>query len=248
MDNERPANFSFEDAYLQVADICDRAEFRERIAGSHALGELRISGLPNRNGVRQDIPPLVLIDYRLAFGTGGRDAMAVRTNLAARWLPADDLKPPRRSQRPLSFRAARDLDWRFAPHSTPAPQPGRLLLAENATEIDERAYRAIRRACARAKPGDAPAAFTDLQLGRKEFDRFFRKTAAKAPRPISEHDMREMLQLAVANKEPEKVFGVRDAQNLLNKTGRPYNRQWVRNIMKELSFGRRRGRPPKVIK
>jgi hypothetical protein len=249
MGEEPPANLSFEDGYLRVAD-CGRAEFLKTIAHSHALGKVWMSGLPNGKGERCEFRSLMSTDYRLAFGTCGRGAMAVRKDLAAIWLPADDLNPRRQPRWPLSFRAAaRDLDWRFPPLSTPAPQPGRLLLAENDTEIDERAYRAIMRVSAMPKPGDAPAAFADLQLSWKEFVKLFRKRPANgAGRPISEHDMREMLQLAEANKEPGKVFGVRDAQTLLKKSGRPFDRRTMRTIVNELSSGRGPGRPPKVTK
>jgi|SRR5580704_13664 hypothetical protein len=119
MDNERPANFSLEDGYLRVAGACGRAEYLERLAHYHALGKLRVSGLPNGTGERRDIPLLGLIDYRLAFGTDGRGTLAVRKDLAAISLPADDLKPPRGNQWPLSFRAARNLDWQLGGRSRP---------------------------------------------------------------------------------------------------------------------------------
>jgi hypothetical protein len=251
MGNERPANFSFEDAYLQVADVCDRAEFRERIASYHALGELRISGLPNGTGVRQDIPPLTLIDYRLAFGTGGRDTMAVRKNLAATWLPAADVNPPRRNQWPLSFRAAPDLDWRFPPLSTPAPQPGRLLLAENDTEIDERAYRAIMRVRTISKPGDAPAAFTNLRLGGKEFIKLFRirKAPSAAPagaRALTEATVRQILQAKIDERGPGIAFSQREAVALVYGIDPKFSREVVRSIMRELTGSRRAGRPRKI--
>ena len=88
MGSERPTNavaashLSLEDGYLQVAGVCDRAEYLER-AHYHASGELPVTGWPNERGERQGIPPG---DYRFAFGTDGRDAMAVRKNLAAKWL------------------------------------------------------------------------------------------------------------------------------------------------------------------
>ena len=157
--------------------------------------------------------------------------MAVRKDLAGKWLH--------------KIRASQIAGWMGEQLPTPPP---RRLLAEGDVEIDERAYRAIMRVCRRAKPGDAPLAFTNLQLDGKEFIKLFRKTPAKgARRPISEHDMREMLQLAKADKEPGKVFGVRDAQTLLDKTRRPYDRDLMRTIMRNLS-GRGPGRPRKVIK
>ncbi len=197
-----------------------------------------MSGRPNGpRAKRRGISPLELIDYRLAFGTDGRGAMAVHKNLAAKWL---------RDGRSIAHLLAGGPP----PRSTQAPEPRRRLLPENATEIDDRAYRAIGLAViaarARAKPDDASLVFTDLQLGAEEFLKLFRERPAKdaGRRPISEHDMREML-LAEANKDPLKVFGVRDAQTLLDKTRRPYDRDLMRTIMRNLS-GRGPGRPRKV--
>ena len=261
MGEEPPANLSFEDGYLRVAGDCGRAKFLKTIAHSHALGKFRISGLPKGKGERRELPSLMSTDYRLAFGTGGRGAMAVRKDLAAKWLPGKINEPTSSNTRPSRWLGPRDSEWlgpsnppssewRAPPRSAPSPQPGRLLLAENDTEIDERAYRAIMRVCAMSKPGDAPAVFADLQLSWKEFVKLFppKRPAKGAGRPISEHDMREMLQLAEANKEPGKVFGVRDAQAVLNKTGRPYDRHTMRTIVNELSLGRGPGRPRKVMK
>lgn len=235
MVGETPPFFSFEDAYLQVADIWDRAGYLERLTLHHTSGKLPVTGWPNGTGERRGIPPG---DYRFAFGTDGRGAMAICKNLAAKWL---------RGPMPWQLLAGANpsSDWRTPPPRSP---PARRLLAEGATEIDRRAYRAIMRECRRAKPGDAPLVFTDLQLGAKEFVKLFRKRPAKAAgrRPISEHDMRKTLQLAAAKNEPGKVFGVRDAQTLLNKTERPYDRDLMRTIVNELSSGRGPGRPRKV--
>jgi hypothetical protein len=255
MGNERPANFSLEDFYLRVSDFCGRAEFLERV---HAIGKLAMSGRPNGEG--RPIPLPTSTDYRLAFGTDGTGAMAVRKDLAAKWLPGEIDEPSNSNSRmrPSRWLGPRysewlgpgSRDWRAPPRSTPASR--RRLLPENATEIDDRAYRAIRRACARAKPGDAPAAFTDLQLGSKEFIKIIKifHEAEVAGRPISHRDMFEMLRTekAIKEQEPGKVFGVRDAGTLLRKTKRPFNRGMMRIVMKELSPGRQRGRPPKVIK
>jgi hypothetical protein len=252
MDNERPANFSLEDGYLRVAGACGRAEYLERLAHDHALGKLRVSGLPNGTGERRDIPLLGLIDYRLAFGTDGRSTLAVRKDLAAISLPADDLKPPRGNQWPLSFRAARNLDWRFPPLSTPAPQPGRLLLGENDTEIDERAYRAIMRVCAMAKPGDAPPAFTNLQIGGgKEFIKLFRirkapSAASAGARALTEATVRQILQAKIDESEPGKCFSQEKAVRLVQGIDRQFDREEVRKIMRELTDNRPRGRP-KII-
>jgi hypothetical protein len=252
MDNERPANFSLEDGYLRVAGACGRAEYLERLAHYHALGKLRVSGLPNGTGERRDIPLLGLIDYRLAFGTDGRGTLAVHKNLAAKWLPGDGLtiSKTRASKWPLFAPRNPSSDWRTPPpRSTPAPEPGRRLLAEGDTEIDQRAYRAIMRACARAKPGAAPAAFTDLQLSGKEFIKLFHKGAGKAPadaRALTASAAREILRKAIAEKnrnEAGKAFSQRLAVTHVQSIDPQFDREEVRKIMRELTDNRPRGRP-----
>jgi hypothetical protein len=107
MGNERPANFSFEDG-LQVAGVCDRAEYLERLALYHAGGKLPVSGWPNGTGERRGIPPT---DYRLAFGTNGRGAMAVRKDLAAKWLPGKIDEPTSSKTRPSRWLGPRYSEW-----------------------------------------------------------------------------------------------------------------------------------------
>ena len=247
MGEEPPASLSFEDGYLRVAGACGRAEYLERLAHSHALGKLPMSGLPNGKGERRFIPSIMSTDYRLAFGTGGRGAMAVRKDIAARWLPgvADVSPAPRRNQWPLSFRRACDLDWRFPPLSTAAPQPRRLLLAESDTEIDERAHRVIMRVCATPKPGDAPAAFTGLQLSWKEFVKLFHKGSGTAPadaRALTAAAAREILRKAIAENPSLSQSA---AVALIKSIDPQFDREEVRKIMRELTDNRPRGRPNK---
>jgi hypothetical protein len=249
MGNERPANFSFEDG-LQVAGVCDRAEYLERLTLYHAGGKLPVSGWPNGTGERRGIPST---DYRLAFGTDGRGAMAVRKDLAAKWLPGDGLtiSKTRASKWPLFAPRNPSSDWRTPPpRSTPAPEPGRRLLAENDTEIDERAYRAIMRAC-RSKPGDAPLAFTNLQLGGKEFIKLFRirKAPGAAPagaRALTEATVRQILQAKIDERGPGRAFRQREAVALVYGIDPKFSREAVRSIMRELTGSRRAGRPRKI--
>jgi hypothetical protein len=72
--------------------------------------------------------------------------------------------------------------------------------------------------------------------------------ANAGPPPISEHAMRKMLHQADTDKEPGSVFGMRDAQTVLDKTGRSYNRNMMRDIVNELSEWRGPGRPSKAVK
>jgi hypothetical protein len=207
MVGEKPPFFSFEDAYLQVADVCNRAGYLERL--NHALGKLPVSGRPNGRGKRRDIPLLELIDYRLAFGTDGRGAMAVHKNLAAKWL---------HDGRSIAHLLAGGPPLR----STPAPEPGRRLLAENVTEIDDRAWRAIRRAIRRAarapaKPDDASLVFTDLQLGAKEFLKLFHKGPGAAPA-----DARALTTAASRKKyDTEKMKAAKTVLKQVFPEGRP---------------------------
>jgi hypothetical protein len=257
MGNERPANFSFEDG-LQVAGVCDRAEYLERLTLYHAGGKLPVSGWPIGTSERRGIPPT---DYRLAFGTDGRGAMAVRKDLAAKWLPGKVDEPTSSKTRPSRWLGPRysewlgpgnppSSEWRAPPRSAPSPQPGRPLLAENDTEIDERAYRAIMRAC-RSKPGDAPLAFTNLQLGGKEFIKLFRirKAPGAAPagaRALTEATVRQILQAKIDERGPGRAFSQREAVALVYGIDPKFSREVVRSIMRELTGSRRAGRPRKI--
>jgi hypothetical protein len=251
MGNERPASLSFADGYLLVADVCGRAEFLERIARYHALGKLPMSGLPNRTGERRHFPQLSSTDYRLAFGAGGSGAMAVRKDLAHKWLPGGSISQPRPIKWPLFAPGPAGNEWRAPTRSIPAPQPGRLLLAENDTEIDERAYSAIVRACTRAKRGDAPLVFTDLQfqLGGKELIRLFHKGPGAAPAnppALTAAEVREILREAIAEKnknQPGRALSQRDAVDIVKRIDPQFDRDAVREIMRELTNNRPRGRP-----
>jgi hypothetical protein len=234
-------DFSLEDWYLRVG-ACGRVEYLEVLARAHALGKLRVSGLPNGRGERRVIEPLTLIDYRLAFSTGDKGAMAVRKSLAARWLPCQTIPPPRKCGWPLSSRAASSgPDWRFTAPSIAAPRHGRVLLAEDGAEIDERAYRAIMHACTRSKPGDAPAAFTGLQLrlSEKEFIKLFPKRAPV--RALTGAGVREILQKAIAEK-PSPLSQL-EAVTLIKSIDRLFDREKVREIARELTGNRAPGRP-----
>jgi hypothetical protein len=70
-----------------------------------------------------------------------------------------------------------------------------------------------------------------------------KRAAAREP-PISEDDLRGMLQIAVdeKEKEPGKVFGVRDARIFLKKTGRPYDDDTMRIVLHNITK-REPGRP-----